>query len=166
MRAGWTREIAGGQKGEGKNLINATDFCWKLLPCRISNLSDAMNTELRVEDLMIPSTSLCISTPLTSTTLLAGWPTECHSCQTTSVFSSAPGLSADDTHITINLHHKATFVLDSVTTHYSQVTILLYWQRQNIYACSAFMNMKNDIPPTVADNRMQITNFPACCCAT
>lgn len=73
------------------------------------NLSDAMKPELRLEDSIILSTSLCSCAPPTLAALVAAWPTQFHSCQTTSVCSSAPGLSADDIHIAINLHHKATF---------------------------------------------------------
>lgn len=39
-----------------------------------------------------------------------GWGANKGGSQLSCVFSSAPGLSADDTHITMNLHNKATFV--------------------------------------------------------
>jgi len=59
-------------------------------------------------------------------TFLAGWQTEdCHGCQATLDFSSGPGRCADDSHISINFHHKATFVLRRMTKNDSQLTNML-----------------------------------------
>lgn len=70
-----------------------------------------MKPELRLEDSITPlPRSVSVLLQLSLLWWLVGWPIEFHSCQTASVCSSAPGLSADDIHITIYLHHKETLV--------------------------------------------------------
>lgn len=56
-----------------------------------------------------------------------GWWANKGASQLSRVFSSAPGLRADDTHITINLHNKATFLWGSGTTVCPATR--LCWQR-------------------------------------
>lgn len=102
-----------------------------------------MKPELRLEDSIILSTSRCTSAPPTFAALVAGWPIEFHSCQTTSVRGSAPGLSADGIHFTVYLHHKATLVLEAVATDKSQES-----GRDKICACSADRNVTNNSPHT------------------